>query len=823
MSIFFTRFKHSCALGVSLFSLHAYAQTAPVPAAPAPEAAPDTRDIIVTATRRDTLLSKVPISVTAFSQARAEQLGIKNFADAVKFTPGVNLEVDGTHEIAIRGIASNAGASTTGIYIDDTPIQMRQLGLNPNNALPIVFDLDRLEVLRGPQGTLFGSGSEGGTVRFITATPSLKKTSLAARLETSAIEKGGMGFEGGATLGAPLVQDRLGMRVSVFCRKDGGYIDHLDPYSGTITPNNNWVKSAAVHAALLWKPGANISLAPSILYQDRNTNSNDVAGYFVGLSNPANNQFLDATPSTMQDHDHYYLATLKAEYSNDHVKLISNTSYFDRTENVGGYDGTLYNLSYFQHSLDPSNAAPYGLDPSGADCTATCNFGAFPLLTAKGISPALVKGFGAYTANNIITNTQQNFTQEVRLQSNGEGKLSWTLGVFYSHINQLSDERIIDPQLGAITQYLFGEDLPTAWGVSGLLPGGVSYENHGSSTETQLAGFLDATYEIAKGLKANVGARYAKSSFSFNNYTWGPEAFTNTQVFKSGSFSETPFTPKFNLSWQIDPKTLVYATASKGYRAGGANAPLLTACGVNAPSAFNSDSLWNYEMGAKSKLAGGKLRLAGSAYYINWSNIQQSIYLAQTCGQQFVANLGSLTSKGFDMQVEATPLKHLSLDVSLAYNDAQFTKNSVINAVSNGTTIPIVAALQGDAIEGPPWTLSLGLQYDFNLHGRKAFIRFDDQYRSHNPNPLPSTDAALYQGQHTISYDAALINDPATNQASARMGWSLSKQIEGALFVNNLFNAHPLLNLAHQDAYTATFVRNSFTPRTFGVSFNIKM
>src|SRR5882757_7690494 len=132
-----------------------------------PAAAGALEEIVVTATRREENISRVPISVTAFSQDMIDQRGVKDFQDVVRFTPGVSIDNSGTNAISIRGISSSGGAGTTGIYIDDSPIQMRALGFNPDDTLPKTFDLDRVEVLRGPQGTLFGAGSEGGTVRYI--------------------------------------------------------------------------------------------------------------------------------------------------------------------------------------------------------------------------------------------------------------------------------------------------------------------------------------------------------------------------------------------------------------------------------------------------------------------------------------------------------------------------------------------------------------------------------------------------------------------------------------------------------------------------------
>src|SRR5882762_9628769 len=166
-----------------------------------PAAAGGLEEIVVTATRREENISKVPISVTAFNEDMIDQRGIKDFQDIVRFTPGVSIDSSGTNAISIRGISSSGGAGTTGIYIDDTPIQMRALGFNPDDTLPKTFDLDRVEVLRGPQGTLFGAGSEGGTVRYIITQPSVTEESPYVRSEVPSTRGGEPRYEAGIAHG----------------------------------------------------------------------------------------------------------------------------------------------------------------------------------------------------------------------------------------------------------------------------------------------------------------------------------------------------------------------------------------------------------------------------------------------------------------------------------------------------------------------------------------------------------------------------------------------------------------------------------------------
>lgn len=187
------------------------------------------QEIVVTATRSAESLSKVPISVAALTQEQLDERGVKQFDDVVRFTPGLSFNpgVTGSSDIAIRGISSPAGASTTGIYVDDVPIQVRQIGFAAGPSLPIIFDLERVEVLRGPQGTLFGAGSEGGAVRFIQPNPSLSSYSGHGRLEVATTDGGAESYEAGVAVGGPIIEDRLGFRVSALYRNEGGWIDRV--------------------------------------------------------------------------------------------------------------------------------------------------------------------------------------------------------------------------------------------------------------------------------------------------------------------------------------------------------------------------------------------------------------------------------------------------------------------------------------------------------------------------------------------------------------------------------------------------------------------
>src|ERR1700733_1456393 len=303
-------------------------------------------EIVVTATRHEESLSKVPVSVSAFTQEDMDQKGMKDFTDIVRFTPGVSIDQTGTNNISIRGISSSGGAGTTGIYIDDTPIQMRSLGFNPDDTLPKTFDLDRVEVLRGPQGTLFGAGSEGGTVRYILTQPSLTKDSTYARSEVSFTQYGEPSYEAGVAHGGPIIDGTLGFRVSAWYRRDGGWIDRVDPTTGAVVDSNaNHGETLVLRLAGMWKPLDTVTVTPSVFYQNRQ--EHDVDTYWPAYSNPSAGVFHNANPDQIPVPDRFYLPALKIEADLGRTTLVSNTSYYVRDE-LTGYEGTVYNLSYYQ-------------------------------------------------------------------------------------------------------------------------------------------------------------------------------------------------------------------------------------------------------------------------------------------------------------------------------------------------------------------------------------------------------------------------------------------------------------------------------------------
>jgi iron complex outermembrane receptor protein len=851
-----------CLLGApyAAHAADAAAAAAASSATPA-ESSINLQEVVVTATRREESLSKVPISVTALTQEAMDVRGIKDFQDIARFTPGVSIDNSGTNAISIRGISSSAGAGTTGIYLDDTPIQMRDAGFNPDDTLPKTFDLERVEILRGPQGTLFGAGSEGGTVRYIMTQPSLTADSTYVRSEASYTQYGQPSYEVGVAHGGPIVDGTFGYRASVWYRDDGGWIDRVDASTDDVVAHNvNYSHTLVLRLAGLWAPTSAIAITPSILYQNRQ--EHDQSTYWPVYSDPSAGEFNNATPERIPDPDQYYLPALKMEFDLQNSAIISNTSYYHRKEETG-YQGTIYDLGFYQSLGWPLNPLTGGL---GCEANVPPNCPWYPLLDGNGIH--LPSQFANYQTPNVMTNTQQSYVQEVRWQSTDKNsRLNWTVGAFWQLAKEGSIEELKDPlnETNALFNYLYGEPATSIF--TFLAPNGNTivpyscpnssaypyipacdlYYNSNTTYDHQFALYGEMNYAFTDQWKLTLGERVARTSFEIRNYADGLENYGPTPigvlangnldqipgVGRSASTHETPSTPKATLAFQMDPADLFYAGYAKGFRVGGGNPALPPYCQGNlaqegfpngAPLTYKSDSTQNYEIGSKNSF-GQTLRLASSVYYIKWNGIQQNVFVAGDCGLQFTDNLGTAVAKGFDVQADLNLGSAVHVDFSAGYTSARYTKNSpIVNSLGQ----PL--ALAGDAISGQaainsapglnsPWTVSVGPEYHFALAQHEAFVRLDWEFESRNPWP------SVLQDPRSSQYFPYTYTLSSTAFTSLRGGITFGSWLITP-FVDNLTNSHTVTNYAFSEldpynpAGSPSPQQNQYTfrPRTIGIT-----
>lgn len=773
------RRRSACALGVTagLLAPPCLAAEA-LPAAP-PPAAPATAvgEIVVTATRQAQSITKIPETVTALTSKMLQVRGLDSMGDIVRVTPGVELNPNGfgtQADINIRGISSFVGMATTGVYINDTPIQTRVVGYSSTNTYPLVFDLERVEVLFGPQGTLFGAGSEGGTVRFITPAPGLERYSVYAKGDLSGTRYSGTAsYDGGVAVGGPIVRDWVGFRASFWAQHQSGWVDRVNANPEIAHPTvYNDVNSQDAEVASLAvgiQAAPNLTITPSVFWQNRWLN--DIGTFWEDLSDPAAGRFISGQPLGQPDHDEFVLPALNIVWHVGGLTITSNTSMFQRNDKA---------------RLDYSTLVPA--------IFAGVNF---------------IPGSPGYASYAQMINKQTVYAEELRAQSAPSDRLNWVAGLFLSQSKQKSYEAIVDPNFGDVTEYAYGLTVEEALGLP-LINNTYSLIAGGFGEDKQAAVFGEANYQIIKQLKLTAGLRVAAASFTGASAGTGPFV-GDTIVQPRSTINETPVTPRFSLTWTPDDRDLLYFTAAKGYRIGGTNAPLSTFCDIAAqgyssvPVDYASDSVWSYEVGAKSQRFNGRLQAQVSAFHINWSNIQQLVYVSN-CGQQFVDNLGAATSNGVSLQLTAAPVSGLVIDATVAYTHATYTQTVNKNP---GNAANVVTA--GDHLDTQPWGLTIGATYSHHLFARTTgYLRLDYEYHS-GSDITPILDPA------NGGYDPSALPTPQTTYAALRAGAQFDG-IDLSLFVDNVFSATPLIT--RYSEVLGNPVHRDFTlrPLTIGVT-----
>lgn len=743
-------------------------------------------ELVVTATRKSESISRVPLSISALSQDKLDTLGVKTIADIANLTPGVTFT--SRKAVAIRGVVSNAGAGTTGIYVDDTPIQIYTVGAFATDAVPAIFDLDRVEVLRGPQGTLFGSGSMGGTVRYITPQPSLTDYSFHTRAESSYSDQVGSSYEGGLAVGGPVVEDVLGFRASAFYRRDGGWIDRVDRNTGAIVDrDSNWGESYALRLATTWAPREGIEITPAVYHQYRYQNAGQGFPINTGdggsaswesFSNPGAGIFRNGSRIETPGRDRSTLSSLTMKFDLGRAQLISNTSYYDRE------GSNVTDSSPFDASL-------------------------FGLITPTG--PA-VPGVSDWNSYDIIRNRQRSFAQEIRVQSAQEQRLRWVAGAYYDDNDQYNLEEFHAPSLPLLAQNVFGATMLDVFGQELLSPD-IGFYGGLRSNNSQVAGFGEANFDVTETVTVTAGLRKSRLEYSFDGVNDGP--YNGGRSASDGETSDSPWTPKVGIDFKPDDDTMFYVTAAKGFRTGGANVPIaagrcdadLAALGLSAPpETYDSDSVWSYEVGAKSKLFDHRVQLSASVFSIDWTDIQQRVFLP-SCGFYIVSNLGEARSQGFDLQMQGLVTDWLTLGLNVGYNDASFTKTVPLessNLVTDGDYLPVA-----------PWSGTVSADLDFDAGALPAYVHAEYVVASSYPSMLVTRDP------ENSSYDPDYYRRPATRLAYLRAGVRFG-DFDVSLFANNLFNSDTTVGRSNDNLGSPLFVINNLTPRVFGITVTFR-
>ncbi len=751
------------------------------PLAPAlanePDAADQLQEIVVTSQKRTEDIKDIPISVSAISGAQLAEHHVADYDDISRTVPGISFQAGagpGLDNIEIRGVSSTSGSATVGIYIDEVSVTTKNLF--DGAVQPKLFDLDRVEVLRGPQGTLYGASSMGGTIRFITKQPDLDAFGASVSTDLSVTHHGGFNNDEFAILNVPVVQGVFAVRIGVDIADESGYVDNYLPTVTGAGPGGsilslginddtgvlarkdvNDVRTEVFRISGKYLGPDDLVVTPAFFWQ--RTAAGDSALQYPALGVYDQDKRV-AEPGT----DTLSLPSVTVTKNFGWAELTSISSYLNRDFHRIT-DGSYYNSNIFADDF----VAPAAATPQQAYATST--------VLAFLPSPVYYR-----------TITEQT-SQELRLSSASSSiagmPVTWTGGLYFSiqHQKHLDDEYIPGLQTGFQNIYGYGIGSPQSPVGSTSYPG-VSFANdliylgHVWLTERQLAPFGELGLQVTSNLKATVGVRYvsAKSDYHVNSggfYSFGlPTEYTDTEHFNAT-------TPKASLDYAINDTSNVYATVAKGFRLGGptgpdpANVPGGTCdadystLGIgNPPTQYQSDSLWSYEIGSKGRYMDNRLSVNAAAYAIKWTNIQQTINLP-TCGFGFTTNVGDAQIYGSELELRALVLPSLTLGLNGG------TTHTYISSVS-GLGAGIVNV--GEAIHNvPKYSITPSIDFDTPVaDSLSAFVRADYPYT----------------GRARAYFDSSGLNQlfsPGYGIVNLNVGLTHDKLSVG-LYAKNLFN-----------------------------------
>jgi iron complex outermembrane receptor protein len=770
-------------LGSTLISAVCFADANNGSADTSADAGEGLAEVTITAEKYKSTIQDTPISISAVSGDQLTATGTTTIEDVAREVPGFSQRSagPGQTEYEARGLASNGGAApTVGFYLDEVPLSPPALSQAGKVVIdPNLYDIERVEILRGPQGTLYGSGSMGGTVKVITNEPKLGIFEGSVQATGSGTEGGGANGGGNLMLNLPL-GDVLALRVVGSDSYRSGWLDRdvVNPFPTDVGPvrgnvlagpvtavhkDVNWQQEYGARASLLFQPNEDVSILASVFYQHQKEGGYDE---------------FDAPPGA------HYLTHYEAfdvpEPLQDQIRIYSLTGTF----NLGFADLTSA-TSYWNRFSDQTQDASESIFDS--------NGGSTPLvpLPYSEVDPS------------------HQFSQEVRLTSRNDEQLHWVAGLFYSDLHSTWIEQSANQLITASAN-------------------GVIFDSINPYHVRQYAAFADGSYKITDQWKFEAGLRWYRYLSEQDELEWGfdgpyptePAAPTITKA------SDKGFNPRFDLSYSPDADLTTYISASRGFRPGGANQifPPYTQppfCSP-APLTFGPDTAWDYEIGEKAKLFDNRVSINSDFFYIKWDGIQQAPLLG--CGYEYDTNAGDGYTYGPELEITARITDSLTALANGAYTEAKISEPNAnfINylekiapaaspALQPGgpAYCPTPTNCRAPILNVPKDEGSLSLVYAATvMDGYNFSARVSDVFVG------PTIDEAYYYG----------IRLPPYNIANARLilgrdKWSVH------LFVDNLTNRVAELtanNTSFQFNIPSLIRYSTNQPRTIGTQLNYR-
>jgi outer membrane receptor protein involved in Fe transport len=728
-------------------------------------------EIVVSARKREESLQSVPLSVQAMSGDELARRGVVSLNELASALPGINLSSPnpGKASVSIRGVTSGTATPTTGFYLDDVAISGRQQ-FNGQSE-PELLDIQRVEALRGPQGTLYGAGAMGGAIKFVSNRPDASRSTVDITAGTGSVEGGEQSYNGAVVANLPLVDDVLALRLAGSYAYEGGFIDRIargtglsvnlpggefQSFNETTRRDVNSHRRSAGRVALGFEPDDSWSVLLDLRYQK--FESPGFESYWVNLP-----RFQQSTAVAEPNEDSMALPMLTVTKRFDSVELTSITSYLERKREE------ILDYTFYIGSLIPDWA-----------------------------------GRPSYS---VIPTRTQTTQQEFRLSSSDpNARLQFVVGAYWQREDLSYDHTSVTVGSGV---------------TSPRVPEDVVYFRNFDTGMKQMAIFGDLTWSLTDRIDLVLGGRGFRIENDINQHEDG--------LFNGGSESQligdtkdSGFTPKLQLTGKLDEDHLVYTLAAKGFRQGDVNAPVpVSLCDADlnelgyatTPRAIKSDSLWNYEIGTKNTFADRSVMLNVAAYFLDWKDIQQSVVLP-SCGFGFSANVGAAEVRGAEIEMRWSPLRGLTFAAAGAYSDAKITEEAAG-----------VQAEAGDRVQlSPKWVVNGSVEYAFDApNGWPLFARADYQWHDSQTQNFVDTitvDADPFTGEDFG--EARTIANPGSVQGSYRklnlslgldqQDWSIR------LYVDNVTNERPILGLSNVASGGLLTSADAWRPRTIGVS-----
>ncbi len=789
--------------------------------AQAPAATNQIQEVVVTANRSGAQsVQNVAIPMSVVNPTLVDQSGLGNLSDLAKFAPSLEITegAPGFNQITMLGLTAmpyrtsdTSDRSLVAVYLDDTPISVQ--GQTPDLR---VYDLERVEILEGPQGTLYGDSSMAGTIRYITAKPS--STSSFGTLEVTGAdtEHGAPSYSIRAMFNTPLIEDKLGFRGTFYDGQDGGYINNIGDRD---KKDANLNDSLQARGALRWTPDKTLTVDFSATFEQSHA-------YGLNTVESGLAPYTDSTNGPEGTRDSFQLYQLNIDKDLGFADLVSSTSYTWRR--IGYQASTESTIGYYFSSYY------YGAIPGLKSLTNEYPY-SYTGYAGPPYSQALADEIPAEHYD--IDNKIHDVMQEIRLVSKDNGPIKWTVGGFYENQGRKLFQDIpvagfdtlanVPQYISAVTGQAYDSQNFGAFHPNDIFSG---LQNE---TDSQFALFTDDTWHATKKLDLTAGVRYFDYNESYYLYEGG--IFSNDEVLSTSAKEKASgFNPRFNASYHVDDDVMVYGEAAKGFRYGGANQPLpiatpaketggstgqeclydLQEYGFNsAPLTFGPDNLWDYTLGEKAKLANGRMTFNADAYYIDWSNVQTRLQLA--CSYFFTESAGSIHSKGVEAETTFKVTRALTVSGSVGYNDSHAAAN-----------IPTVGAFAGDqAPYSPNWIASAYVFYDKPIYDGTIHLQASYQFRSEQ-NTTFDPSSTIYSGGvlSKSGPNSAFAIIPPSNDVNASAAYDFGRY-EIGIYGTNLTNGLKVTNIV-RPSYYQPFVDGNYDtvarPLTVGVRLKAK-